>query len=98
MQNYNRLPKITKGLDDMLDVRFYFRVPSKLYGRIIEELNILEKMPPIGEGYSRRELHVHSGQPRYLIVDKIDDRIMGTSETGDMRLSSVRVRKLKKIS
>ena len=90
------IPQITKGLDDMLDVRFYFNVPPKLRAKIRQELKKLQNMELLGEGgYSRREIHVYRGQPRYLVVDKVEDSLYGTYETGDKMLTSKEVAQLR---
>lgn len=89
--NIIRIPQLTRGLDDALDVRFYFDVPSDLRAEIRRELEKLQNMTLLGEGYSRREIHVYPHQPRYYVIDKIDDQLYGTYSTGSRRLTSEEV-------
>ncbi len=90
-----RIPALTKGLDNLLDIRFYFNVSPKLRAEIRQELKKLQNMELLGDGgYSRREIHVYPIQPRYSVVDKVDDSTLGTYETGSRTLTSEEVAQL----
>lgn len=92
---FKRIPEITNGLGGMLDVKFYFDVPDGLRAIIRQELEKLRDLDPLGDGgYSRREVIVYSGQPRYCVVDVLEDSLLGTSETGSRVISSEEIANL----